>query len=345
MLVILSGSETVHKKFFARRVISHLNAFKIENYVVDYSKHPFEVYDQTGKLVYRPEHDDVEGCIDLLCGHEAQPTIVYEAVRRYEDIFNDQIRDNHFNNIFLDIIYDYGIVPEPSETVVPGAVTYLNPHKYSDIINSYKNRQYDTFVITGSFSKSFIDRIRGDLGKENVIAYNIIRHPSVTYALHEKTAEYYAAKAPMNPVTDDKKVRRAVFNCANLMRYDDVITVRFEDILASGSFVVNGVDIGVPPGYDNYNGWITQWEKDNVVPLHTVSPERVAEFNEYCSNFDFADLESDECDKANIVQVINDQFGSTYTREEIDQIIPTNLFTALGYTPLTYEQIVNGSNS
>ena len=46
MLIIVCGSEGIHKKFLARKVIAAVNNFKVKNYSIDFNCYPFKVYDK-----------------------------------------------------------------------------------------------------------------------------------------------------------------------------------------------------------------------------------------------------------------------------------------------------------
>ena len=66
MLIILSGVETIHKKFLARKIIAALNTFTVDGYTVDFSIEPFKVTDSTGKIVYCMAHGDQPATNELL---------------------------------------------------------------------------------------------------------------------------------------------------------------------------------------------------------------------------------------------------------------------------------------
>lgn len=53
MLVILNGSETINKRWWAKKILSAMNTFEIDGYTIDYRSDRFKVYDQENTLVYQ----------------------------------------------------------------------------------------------------------------------------------------------------------------------------------------------------------------------------------------------------------------------------------------------------
>lgn len=334
MLVVLNGYDTDSKNFLSKQITAYLNNFVFEGYNVDFKKQPFEVTNSLGIIVYTPGDEVSHGVQNLDMSAEEG----YEFANRLLDwttkVFPDDNTNTSYNDAFLDLLFDYGIVPERSNVVDPGTPNAGRVYDYNDIITAYKNRLYDKFVITGEFSKAVIDQLKSDLGAENVSVYNFIRNPSATFL----TQVPYT----VNALDTDKPVRRAIFNSANLKRFNDITTIKFEDILAAGKVVIEGVEIPLPVEYTASKPNLTQWEKDNVLPSNLVSSEQLDQFNSYASNFDFTDLEDGTYNLETIVPAINARYGTNITAEDLN-VIPTNLFDALGYTPLTYNQIVNGN--
>jgi hypothetical protein len=355
MLIVLSGCETIHKKFFGRKIVGTLNKFYVDGHAVDFANDNFEVTDSTGALIHRASDGTVEGINDLIINQvdgslnqEGHDTLM-KIVKLHEDLLLTGSRNNHFGSAFLNLWYDYGIFKTP-EDYARNSAGFLHPHTYADVLNNYRNRTYENFVITGIFSRYFIDSLKADLGADNVKVINIVRNPSVCFLLNEKSAEYYSVPHPTNfrtPVMDHKKLLWSIWNAHNLSRFDDVTTLKFEDIIKNGSFTVNGVSIGVPAGYDNHNKWLTVWEKDNIIKEKTVLPASVLEFNKFLTDFapykidhEFTDLYPNVTSRADFIQLINRIRDTSLTADAMDTI-PVDMFTALGYTPLAYNNIVN----
>jgi hypothetical protein len=350
MLVILNGVETIHKKFFARKILAALNTFEVDGYTVDFSIEPFKVTDASGKVVYCMAHDDQPATNELLIDldndgvFDPEGHATFEKITKLsDDLFLTGGRNNHFSNFFIDLAHDFGI----TDTVDYGSNTpkipLLHPHSYADVLSNYENRLGTTHVITGIFSKGFIDSIRNDIGTENVTVLNIIRNPSTCILLNQKDDAYYAnPEKNRTPELDARKLVYSIATAAVLIKFDDINTLRFEDIITAGKFTVNGVEVKVPTGYDNFNGLLTQWEHDNLIPLEIVSSETLdainLELKQYASS-QSASITEDQ------LTYINSLRSTPATLSEIKATLsvnmPENLFTALGYESLTYDDIVD----
>ena len=330
MLIILSGCETINKKFLSRKIISTLNQFKVDQYKIDFTKNPFEVYNDANELMYKTHGGEVlstkdmsENIVATVGSEPGVDTLASEETVQiidtlYDTIFNKTVAENHFRNNFLDLLFDHGVTTEVQFHIGTPNLLVHYPSDYKDVLNNYNNRKFENFVVTGSFSKGFIDQARKDLGEENVLALNIIRHPSVCFLIHEKNAEHYSAYPDFSVEQDLKKLELSIVNAANLKRFADVVTIKFEDIIQAGKFTVNSAEIDLPAGYDSHNGLLTQWENNNVIPMGINTAEDVDQFNETFTHFDS-------------------------TRPEPFPMMPDNIFEALGYTPLSYDEIVKSA--
>jgi hypothetical protein len=312
MLIILSGVETIHKKFIATNVVGRLNTFVVDGYNVNFINHVFKITDlRTNEVVFSAGEDTIGSW--LVDNNE----VVANVVALQQTIFLEGLRDNHFRNIFVDILADYGIA-EPTFSNL-GDEKLVQPHSYQDVIDNYNNRSYENFTITGSFSKVFVDRIRSELGAENVQVYNIVRHPSVSYLIQEKSPEYYQKYTGLlDAEMDHQKLMLSLVNCASLMRDPTIVTLRFEDMIRTGSFVINGKEVPVPEGYTIYNDWLTQWEFDNIVPLNLVNETAMTAFNQKMTSW-----------------------GMETARTGEGSQLPSNIFELLGYTPMSHKQIIS----
>ena len=312
MLIIISGVETVHKKFIATNVVGRLNTFVIDGYHVHFTDHDFEVVDPATDQITYPSTAEEHSEFIL----ENQETFD-KILALQQTIFLEGLRDNHFRNTFVDILADYGIA-EPTFSNL-GDEKLIQPHAYQDVIYNYNNRSYENFTITGSFSKVFVDRIRSELGTENVQVYNIVRNPSVCYLIQEKSPEYYQKYTGLlDPEMDHQKLMLSLVNCASLMRDPTIVTLRFEDMIQAGSFVINGKEVPVPKDYTIYNNWLTQWEFDNIVPFNLVNETAMTAFN---------------------LKMIN--WGMETARAGEGSQLPSNIFELLGYTPMAHAQIIS----
>jgi hypothetical protein len=321
MLVILSGAETIHKKFFARHILSKLiPRFDLsDGYSMDFKVHPYQVYDPAGEVVYRSGSDTEPGVNTLLIHEDKEGIkndhghqILDEAEKYYTDILLTGVRDNHFQNFFTDIENDFGIRSEPGYEWEEKPKQLLHPHTYDDVLNNYRNSKFPIHVITGSFGKTFIDEIKKDIGAENVQVFNIIRNPTVVALLHERTPEVYAVKAPLNAQIDEKKLVQSTVNCVNLKRFDEVTTIKFEDILAGETITIDGTDITLPREHTPYNDWITEFEVDHL-NLGLIGDDRLALWHEFCDDAGIAG----QSDK-----------------------LPKDIFGALGYSKMTRAEVM-----
>jgi hypothetical protein len=350
MLVILSGVETIHKKFFARKISAALNTFTVDGHMVDFSIEPFKVTDASGKVVYCMEHDDQPMTNELLVDldndgvFDPEGNATFEKITKLsDDLFLTGGRNNHFSNFFIDLAHDFGL----TDTVDYGSNTpkipLLHPHSYADVLANYENRLGDVHVITGIFSKSFIDSVRNDIGAENVTVINIVRNPSTCILLNRKDDEYYAnPEKNRTPELDARKLVYSIANAAVLAQFDDITTIKFEDAIIAGKFIVNGIEVKVPTGYDNFNGLLTQWEHENLIPLEIVSAETLDTINLEMQHYASRQISSLTTD---IVTYLNSLRSNAVTQTELETLMsenmPENLFTALGYEPLTYDDIVD----
>ena len=319
MLIILSGAETIHRKFFAKRIISALNTFTIDGYTVKFVGETFIVTDPSGKVVYSPTIGDVPGTNELLIDlnndgikDEIGFQIFEKAVALNGAVLLEGVRDNHFANIFVDIPYDFG-QSDRLEYSFPDS-GYIQPHNYEDVLNNYRNRPCENFVISGSFSKAFIDNVRADIGEENVKVINITRHPSVAFLTHWKPEAYYIKNTEFTEEFEENKLLHSIANTVSLSRFDDIMTIKFEDIIQNGHFMFEGVRIDVPDNYINYNGFMTVWEKEYVETNQLATADELAEFNH--------------------------NFSHVASLNGFDSRVPEDFFAHLGYDQLTFEQIM-----
>jgi len=182
-------------------------------------------------------------------------------------------------------------------------------------------------IITGSFSRLLIEDLKSDLGQENVSVVNIVRNPSSAFLIHQRS-EY---DATFTAEEDHKNLIESILSAISLKDYPGVTTIKFEDLLSSNTFVVNGQNIPKPIGYESYNGLFTQHEFESILPLEIHNSAAVDSFNQSISNFNISQIANVDNPLPELVNILKDQPGN----------FPVNLFDALGYSPLTYEQLKN----
>jgi hypothetical protein len=159
--------------------------------------------------------------------------------------------------------------------------------------------------------------------------------------LNEKSADYYETpEKEITPEIDATKLRQSLANSAILAKSPDIITLKFEDIIRDGKFTVNGIEIKAPVGYDMFNEYLTRWEHENIVPLKIVSEETLNAFNTEMQHFasgKSAVLTEEDATMTNAFRAIPISLGEI--KIQFAKNMPENLFDALGYDPLTIEEI------
>jgi len=312
MLIILNGPETIHRKWFGLQIAYALNTFVFDGYTVDFGKKPMEIFDPAGKLVYG--------------GPESEHSILHDEngdpVPEKSEFFNSIVQQSlnipneitaYYKNLYCNISYDAG-----ASTVLKIEDNHelsLYPHEYPDLIGGYtkSKEKYSNYVISGAFSKGWIDQIKSDLGAENVHVVNIVRNPSCVFLTH--------VTAHGNTADRYNQMLKSLSNSGHLSKFEDIQTLKFEDIIAVGSFEVNGVTVNVPPEHVMFNQWLTEWEY-----THTINMTFSRNANELS---DFNALYADRS------PLIPPSAGA--------DMVQINGFEELGYTPLDYPTITLNS--
>jgi len=240
----------------------------------------------------------------------------------------DDESNNDFKNFFQDVEYDYGITDKLEFNTRWDSETAKDV-TYQTIIDNYTNRAYDTFVITGTFSKGCIDKLRTDLGFENVQVLNITRNPSVAFMLNRKSPDFYTANPQSTPAWDTMKLEGSLFNCVNLKRFGDISTVKFEDLLSSGTMAIGNTIVNLPVEFVRYNQFITEYEK-TVIELEYETETALAAFNTKTTAY----LQPEKADFDERMAEREKAFGRKFNYVDFIQW-PNNFFTDLGYTSLT----------
>lgn len=280
--------------------LNNLTNYIIGGYKVDFSKWPTEIYDKTNELVHRYHYDDVEG-VDVLSKLPNGQTVI-DAVNNFEDeyIINAN-KTNHYHDHYYDGGADFGLSD--------------NSHDgdFKEFLDTYKSKKTKHHIVSGLFSRTFVEKIRKYLGKDNVIVYNIIRNPSVAFlydnepVLPEKVLE--ELKQP------DLKLGTNLFSSTisayTLSQLDYVKTIKYEDLIKQDSIDINGT---------------------------TVKLSRHIAHNSYIASYEKEMFESVALERKDQLELFNNVFSNVHTYSDITQL-PDNLFEVLGYEPLTYEQI------
>jgi hypothetical protein len=110
-----------------------------------------------------------------------------------------------------------------------------------------------------------------------------------------------------------------------------VDTIRFEDIMQTG-LTISSTEITLPAGMASHNGNITVYE--NVIVDdngNEITASDITALNTKISTFDFA---------TNFPTDLSEAENTFLDGVDMNTFFPANLFTALGYTALTYDQII-----
>ena len=351
MLIILNAVETIHESALARRITETLNTFTCGGYTVDYSSPLAKFVDADGNVVFEENDSNPDT--------GPSPEVIQEFNALQEELLEISKR-SHFNTIFEDVMYDYGLIPT-TEILTYTAEEPCHAYSYATMLADYKARKYEYYVISGVFSYEIVKKFRKSLGKDNVVVLNVVRNPSLCFLLNKKDENYYSPldTATSRPILGKFKLEKSLLNACTMYKRAEAITVRYEDMIRDGGFDLLGKFVRLPVGSESYNGNITQWEYDNYIPLQLESPEYIDLFNEEYSNYDFHlvvhfDNPPEYDADGNVIfeyrrlkdglDFYNEIHGTTITLGDLDRI-PKNIFTELGYEPLNYAAIVKPNDS
>lgn len=334
MVIVLTGMQSINKKLLARIIMAQLNKFEYKGYYADFTNPNFSIYDsKTNECVFRLANNGDVG-IDTLVNTD------YSIVKYFLDInqkiFFDYINHNQFLNIFCSLDIDYGITSTPKYYINP--VTELNyPHKFDDVIENIKKSTLDVKVIIGTFGKHFIDELKTALkGKEEVKVLNIIRNPSVSWIMNKKTDTNWISKD--NPdFTEENDIKiffESILNSIELKKYNDVYTIKFEDIMKNGKIELGDSNIYVSDDFLGYNEYINKYEQNMEILMDDVE---FATFNDKISNYILEDfyIPSDDVDEEKEFGMSRSEFIS-----ELGKHFPINIFEKLGYDPVDRKNII-----
>jgi hypothetical protein len=336
-LVIISGSEAIAKKLIAHQIQAKLNDWSVpEGYSVDVTQDPWVIYDPDGNDITT----DVDGpwfssenyTDEEILSHHA----IYDKLIALEENFRTQKFENHYNNKFCSVAYDLVnhvldldlsdddlaqvVVPWDSSTETNPTVLHYDS-EFSDIVSKYNACTDDYQVITGAFGIEFIHRMRAEIGAENVIAINITRNPSVSFALHQRIPNFTNDQVDMSDELHIEKYREALMNSAILKQDSSITTIKFEDMIASESLMIDGTDVGVYLDFNAANSWLTQFENNAIINNVPTTAQQVTDWNALAAAFTMTSIDPDDT-------WITEQMGT-----------PWNLFEKLGYDPLTLAEI------
>ena len=340
MLIIVCGSEGIHKKFLARKVIAAVNNFKVENYSIDFNCYPFKVFDKNNNLVYqntsRLSQKYSYSDKILFDENDLDPTVYGKGINQLDQSISKQILQlendlflgglKYYRDIFANSELDYELFTSDVTTDFTDDNVELAT-AYIDLITSYRNSTLENFVVCGSFGKTYLQKIADEIGQENIKVLNITRNPSVSWCVHQKSDNYYEldkSQGLEGKQGDREKYLETTLASISIRELDFVDNLKFEDIIQT-ELTVLGKEVTLPLGYNSFNQWLTEYEIIHLIPQGYANDSIIQEMNNNISNFTMTDNFNIDID---IPKDANDHF-------------PKNFFDAQDYVPLTYSQIVN----
>lgn len=340
MLIIVCGSEGIHKKFLARKVIAAVNDFQIADYKIDFNCYPFKVYDSDNNIVFQStsklsqKYSYSEKIV--LDDADLDPTLYGQGINYLDTDTTEKILHledktflsglKYYRDVFSNSALDYGLFDEKSITDFEADNIELGT-SYIDLINCYKNRTYKNFVVCGSFGKTYLEKIAKEIGTENIIVLNITRNPSVSWCVHQKPDSYYElekSKGLEGFKGDIEKYLETTLASISIRDLDYVHNIKFENMIEQGLQVLDK-KVTLPLGYESFNGMLTQYEITHLIPKGYANAEIIQNMNDNIGNFIMTknfDIDIDIPSNAN-------------------QYFPSNFFDVQDYTPLSYAHIIS----
>jgi len=290
--------------------LNNFDQYVIDGYVCDLVSPDFTIKNPSGEIVYstNPANMTNRLLIDLDNDgiKDEAGNAIFDKIIAFKETILDINANAHYHGEFAETSQDFGsLVDEP------------NIGNYQEFKDFYLNRPFEHIVFSGVFSKAFIDTVRSEFGIDQVKVLNVVRNPSVAYLLDDS----YKIEEIENAVHPTKGSLHGVGNrlftsflCSmKLTELEYVTTIKFEDILVNGGFDFEGVYITTSE-HGNDNGILTQYEREIVIPViekSSVTLDNLEFFNDVFSNFN-----------------------------EVATNFPNSFFEALGYTPLSYDDII-----
>ena len=354
MVIILTGTQSINKKFLARIVLASLNTFEYKGYTCDFTHSDIKIYDANKTLVYKlssiaggiigqdeptaveitkdGELPDVnigedDGVEDLL--HTA-PDVIEYFLKLNKDIFEDGIKVSHYIDTFVSLDYEFGITDTPIFVKHPNT-NLKHAHTFEDVVNGIKNSPLEVKVITGTFGSAFLDMIKEALPSEEIHVVNIIRNPSVSWLMNKKPETKWLREPNphLTEFIDNERFYDALINAIEIGKRSDVSTIRFEDMMVSGKLSMTpDIEISVRDDYRASNQWISVYESAmNIL----MSDDEFAPFNAKALNYTFEQFyaPSEDLDEEELYGMPRDQMMAKAATH-----FPKNLFADLGYEPV-----------
>lgn len=227
----------------------------------------------------------------------------------YKELFDNTVK-THYKMKFRAIMADYGVQQN---------ILFPEGGNYEEFLKTYNDRQHEYFVISGSFSKTFVSMVSSDIANVEVI--NITRNPSVSYLLDAIAIDPVCPyNTNMNLKLLKKRYNTSTIQQIGLRSLSNVNTIKFEDIIESKTLCVDNKKISIPKTYEIFNKYITQQEYRNIDSQ--ITAEDIDKFNQAYTNFN-----------------LTFPYGRDDVPVELIPKLPKNIFADLDYIALTYNEI------
>lgn len=320
MLIVVSGVQSINVREISDQVFLGINTFQIDGYSVNFRERTFKITDSTGTTVYAT---DVFGePVTTLLETEEGRNVFNKATELMSSLFSE--RNNlHFSTKFAE---DFFVGNGGKST---SDVDEQWPDLHNSVITAYTNKSYEHMVISGGFSKHTINRFRSSLGNSEVKVINIIRNPSSSYIYNLRSPGFYkTVDHTIEQQNRDKKLRISILNSYLLSNEQDIETKKFEDLIDRESVRLFGKNVPLGRNFRKYNKYSTQAELLMIQPFSEALGQDLDTFNNFMKDFKTSALQTTEEQDQTILDTASN-------------ILPNNMFSALGYEPLTYNQIIS----
>lgn len=340
MLVLVNAFITTKRRDIGNEIHRHINGLKsypVGDYTAVIEDVNILIKDSEDNIVYGPDVSSILRNPEDGSKNEAGTQVFEDVISLQDKLRLDQYLQTLTLTEYNDDLsqwtfYDIGVINDDDLDI-----------DEQFIIDAYNNKNFEHLVMVGTFAKEILQRLRTNYGEELKVI-NIIRNPSAAYyfnnsAFFAEKGEYATGvneEYGIGPVTRSETMMSLRYlnpefiNCmasAVLIKdLDYVETIKFEDIIENGGLTFNGEFISMD-WYTKFNSHIDQYEIDNVVDAMTANgSESIKSTNISTVNSIFGNLSS---------HVTANNGSDPFT------ILPSDLIAALGYTPLTKNDLVD----
>ncbi len=365
MITLINGPKTVNLKYISRSILDAEKVWEFDEYTVKYRNDDFIIFDSEQKNVYC--NNESLGKINyglLNVEDDELKQKNYSLIQRIEE-FNIELTDKIFNENHIEVSWittnlDSFFYNLESFVLMEDEITNLqsnsrykdiysnedikkilisNALEYQNILNSFKEKNSYN-IWTGIFSPSFIQKVKEELGEENVRVLNIIRNPSVCSFINNLDYNFDAIRYEEDYIKKNNKFKNFIFSIFNMVlvkSLPNVINIKYEDYLKNEKFLLDDKEIFLRNQLSNYNSIINEFE---LFKCESSSIENfsIDNFQEIFSNFDLnqnLNLFFDVLKSEYVKNILDNNL-----KQDVVNQVPKNFFEYLGYNPLSIDQII-----